>query len=67
MESDMMPLALAVMDVTAQSWQQAHDDPKHLTLGGMLHRMKDPNVQISLKMIFNILQKFPVRYSGMGN
>lgn len=67
MESDMMPLALAVMDVTAESWQQAHDDPKHLTLGGMLHRMKDPNVQISLKMIFNILQKFPVRYSGMGN
>ncbi|WP_053959842.1 hypothetical protein [Sulfobacillus thermosulfidooxidans] len=44
MESDIMPLTLAMMDVTADSWREALDDPKHLTLGAMLHRMKDPRM-----------------------
>lgn len=57
--SGLLDLGLKIMDAAASSATEAKNDPKRMTATGAIRSIKDPEVQLGMKMMINLLKKLP--------
>ncbi len=57
--SGLLDLGLKIMDAAANAATEAKHDPRRMTATGLLRSIKDPEVQLGMKMLINLLKKLP--------
>ncbi|POB10015.1 MAG: DUF1641 domain-containing protein [Sulfobacillus thermosulfidooxidans] len=63
--SGLLDLGLKIMDAAASAVEEAKADPQKMTAMGLLRALKDPDVQVGVKMIINVLKKVPHIMEGV--